>query len=104
MSPQAGMNYNQKHTKHVPERTCISCRQVKAKREMIRLVRVAEGKVEVDISGKKTGRGAYLCSSPECWESGFSAGRLEHVLRTSLSRENREEIIEQGKLILRGVQ
>jgi len=98
------MNSNRKQTKHVPKRTCVSCRQVKTKGEMIRLVRVGEGKVEVDSSGKKPGRGAYLCSSPQCWESGLHRGRLEHVLRTSLSREKREEILEQGKLILRGVQ
>ena len=97
------MNSKQKQMKHVPKRTCVSCRQVKTKGEMIRLVRIGEGKVEVDSSGKKSGRGAYLCNSLKCWESGLSQGRLEYVLRMSLSREKREEILEQGKSILRGV-
>ena len=81
----------------------MSCRQVKPKGEMIRLVRIGEGEVEIDISGKKSGRGAYLCRSPQCWESGLRQGRLEYVLKTSLSREKWEEILEQGRT-LRGVQ
>jgi predicted RNA-binding protein YlxR (DUF448 family) len=79
--------------KHIPQRTCVSCRQVKAKRELIRLVRVADGRIEVDTSGKKAGRGAYLCPAPECWEDGLKRGRLEHALRTTLTRENREQLI-----------
>jgi predicted RNA-binding protein YlxR (DUF448 family) len=79
--------------KHIPQRTCVSCRQVKAKRELIRLVRVADGTIEVDTSGKKAGRGAYLCPAPECWEDGLKRGRLEHALRTTLTRENREQLI-----------
>ncbi len=58
----------------------MACRSVKAKREMIRLVRVSDERVEVDIGGRKAGRGAYLCPSPECWEDGLKGGRLEHFL------------------------
>ncbi len=86
----------------MPQRTCVACRQVRVKRELIRLVRVADGRVEVDTSGRKAGRGAYLCNTPECWEVGLKRGRLEHVLRIALSRDNREELAEQGKAILRG--
>ena len=86
----------------MPQRTCVACRQVKDKRELIRLVRVDNGRVEVDTSGRKAGRGAYLCNTPECWEVGLKRGRLEHVLRIALSRDNREELAEQGKTILRG--
>ena len=86
----------------MPQRTCVACRQVRTKRELIRLVRVDDGRVEVDTSGRKAGRGAYLCNTPECWEVGLKRGRLEHVLRIALSRDNREELTEQGKAILRG--
>ena len=86
----------------MPQRTCVACRQVRTKRELIRLVRVDDGRVEVDTSGRKAGRGAYLCNTPECWEVGLKRGRLEHVLRITLSRDNREELAEQGKAILRG--
>jgi len=79
--------------KHVPQRTCVACRKVKAKRELIRLVRVADGSVEVDTSGKEAGRGAYLCQEQECWEAGLQGGRLEHALRATLSGDNREQLI-----------
>lgn len=83
--------------KHVPQRTCVACRKVKAKRELIRLVRVSDGRVEVDTSGKEAGRGAYLCQAQECWEAGLQGGRLEHALRATLSRDNREQLITYGK-------
>ncbi len=86
----------------MPQRTCVACRQVKTKRELIRLVRVGDARVEVDTSGRKAGRGAYLCNTSECWEVGLKRGRLEQVLRIALSRDNREELAEQGKAILRG--
>lgn len=83
--------------KHVPQRTCVACRQVKDKRQLVRLVRLADGGIEVDSDGGKAGRGAYLCPLPQCWQTGLVAGRLEHALRTSLTRENRERLIEFGK-------
>ncbi len=83
--------------KHVPQRTCVTCRKVKPKRELIRLVRISDGGIEVDASGKKAGRGAYLCRVQECWEIGLKGGRLEHALRTTLTQENRERLIRYGK-------
>ncbi len=83
--------------KHVPQRTCVACRRVKDKRQLVRLVRLADGGIEVDSDGGKAGRGAYICRLPRCWQSGLVAGRLEHALRTSLTRENRERLIEFGK-------
>jgi len=77
--------------KHVPQRTCVACRKVKPKRELVRLVRIADGSVEVDASGKKAGRGAYLC--PECWETGIKGSQLEYTLRTTLTQNNREQLI-----------
>ena len=78
--------------KHIPQRTCVACRKVKAKRELIRLVRISNGNVEVDTSGKKAGRGAYLCPTLECWEIGLKTGRLEYTLRITLTQENREQL------------
>ncbi len=71
----------------------MACRKVRPKRELIRLVRISDGEVEVDTSGKKVGRGAYLCSVEECWEIGLESGRLEHALRTALTQDNREQLI-----------
>ena len=83
--------------KHIPQRTCVACRKAKPKRELIRLVRTASGSVEVDTTGKKTGRGAYLCQAWECWEAGLNRGRLEHALQTGLTEDNREQLIRYEK-------
>jgi len=83
--------------KHIPQRTCVACRKVKAKRELIRLVRISNGNVEVDTSGKKAGRGAYLCPTLECWEIGLKTDRLEYTLRITLTQENREQLTRYGK-------
>ena len=87
---------------HTPQRTCVACRKVKAKQELFRLVRVSDGSVEVDAGGKKAGRGAYLCQTQECWEIGFKGGRLEHTLRTTLTQDNREQLIRFGKGLFKG--
>jgi len=60
------------------------------------LVRTSGG-VEVDPDGKRSGRGAYLCPAPECWEIGLKKGRLEYALRTTLTQDNREQLIRYGK-------
>ncbi len=83
--------------KHIPQRTCLACGKVRPKQELIRLVRISGGGVEVDTGGKRTGRGAYLCPAPECWEIGLKKGRLEHTLRTALTQDNREQLIRYGK-------
>ena len=77
--------------KHIPQRTCVACRKVRAKRELIRLVRASDGSVEVDTTGKKAGRGAYLC--PECWDTGLKGSRLEYALRTTLTADSRRGLI-----------
>jgi hypothetical protein len=66
---------------------------VSAKGKLVRVVRVADGRVEVDTTGKKTGRGAYLCRAQECWQLGLKGNRLEHALRGTLTQENREQLI-----------
>jgi uncharacterized protein len=81
-------------SKHLPQRTCIACRQIKEKKAMIRLVRAENGVAEVDISGKKPGRGAYLCPNKVCWELVLKKNRLEYALRTKLSDDNRQILIE----------
>ena len=88
--------------KHIPQRTCVACRKVKAKRELIRLVHTPNGNVEIDISGRKSGRGAYLCRLRECWELGFKGDRLGHTLRSHISADDRKQLIEQAKELLKG--
>lgn len=73
--------------KHIPQRTCVGCRVVLAKRQMLRVVRTAEG-VWVDPTGKLAGRGAYLHDKRSCWERGLK-GALAHALKTELSSDDR---------------
>ena len=87
-------------TKHIPQRTCIACRQARAKRELLRIVRTTDGTIEVDSTGKKAGRGAYLCPVRECWEAGLKGNRLEYALRTKLTLENRQALVEYGRSLL----
>lgn len=65
-------------------------------------MRTREGSVEIDIKGKKAGRGAYLCRAWECWETGLKSNRLEHALRSSLAEDNRQQLIKQVTELLKG--
>ena len=89
-------------TKHIPQRTCAGCRKIKAKRELIRLVRTPDGSIEIDNIGKKTGRGTYLCRTWECWEAGLKGTQIEYALRGNLTEANREQLIRQAKELLKG--
>lgn len=73
--------------KHVPQRTCVGCREVLPKRKMVRIVRTGEG-VQVDPTSKLAGRGAYLHDRRECWERGLK-GPLAHALKTTLTADER---------------
>ena len=84
--------------KHVPQRTCIACRRSDAKRGLIRLVRDAEGRVSVDPTGKRAGRGAYLCHEHTCWEQALKRHSLERALRIeALHEEDRAALEEQAR-------
>ncbi|HEX6270164.1 MAG TPA: YlxR family protein [Anaerolineales bacterium] len=76
--------------KHIPQRTCVGCREVMPKRKMIRIVRTAN-EVQVDPTGKLAGRGAYLHDRRECWERGLK-GALAHALKTTLSSDDRAHL------------
>jgi len=73
--------------KHVPLRTCVACRRTLAKRELVRIVRTPEGSIEVDLKGKRAGRGAYLCHQQECWEAALGQGLLGRALKTRIAGE-----------------
>jgi uncharacterized protein len=76
----------------IPERTCVACRKPQPKRSLIRLVRVGDGMAEIDATGKKSGRGAYLCRFGECWQTGLTRRALDHALKTQLTPENRQAL------------
>ncbi len=68
--------------KHIPQRTCIGCRRVQAKRELMRIVRTPEGRVVADPTGKLNGRGTYVHKTRECFETVAGApGKLQYALK-----------------------
>ena len=70
--------------RRLPMRTCVGCRQVRPKRELIRVVRTPQGEVHVDPTGKRAGRGAYVCPSAECLEKARKGRQLERALQHPL--------------------
>jgi hypothetical protein len=75
--------------RHVPLRTCIACRQSKDKRELIRLVRTPEGELVVDETGKKNGRGAYLCRQRTCWVKALQGNQVSRALKMEVGENER---------------
>ena len=80
-----------KRVKHIPQRTCVGCRQVMPKRNLIRVVRSPEG-VSIDLTGKTAGRGAYLHDKKSCWENALK-GALNHALKIELTEQDRDVLI-----------
>lgn len=70
--------------RRIPQRTCVGCRSVKAKNELIRIVRRPTGEIEVDVTGRLPGRGAYICSSVECLQAAANGRRLDRALQSTV--------------------
>ena len=73
--------------KKIPQRQCMGCRERKAKRELIRVVRTPEGGVSLDFGGKMTGRGAYLCPNPDCLKKALRSKALDRSLEVTIPEE-----------------
>ncbi len=73
--------------KKIPLRMCLGCKEMKAKRELIRVVRNNEGEISIDLVGKKPGRGAYICRSADCLEKAIKAKRLDKAFETTIGSE-----------------
>ena len=81
--------------KKIPLRMCTGCMEMKPKKELIRIVKTPEGEVCVDLTGKKSGRGAYICKCIECLEKSFKEKRLSRNLDTPISEEIYEKLKEE---------
>ena len=79
-------------SRHVPLRKCTGCQEMKTKKEMLRILRTAEGEILLDISGKKNGRGAYVCRSRECFEKAVKNKGLERSLKIKIAEETYESL------------
>ena len=78
--------------RHVPIRTCVACRATGAKRGLIRIVRTPQGGVEVDLTGKAAGRGAYLCRRRQCWQDALRKEGLARALRVKMWDADRDKL------------
>ncbi|MCI8650623.1 MAG: YlxR family protein [Anaerotruncus sp.] len=73
--------------KKIPVRMCAGCSEHKPKRELVRVVRTPEGEVQLDLTGKKSGRGAYVCPKPDCLKKARKARRIERALGCTIPQE-----------------
>jgi uncharacterized protein len=74
--------------KHVPQRMCVACREHDTKRGLYRIVRTPEGTIEPDPTGRRNGRGAYLCTKAACWEKALGTGILSRALNVEIDTES----------------
>lgn len=77
-----------------PVRTCVACRTERQKRDLVRLVRLPDGRIEFDQTGRAPGRGAYLCSDGSCWATALKKKSIERALSAPLSPELRTRLEE----------
>ena len=82
--------------KHEPLRMCIACREMKPKKEMLRVVKTAEGEISADPTGKAPGRGAYICQSEECRKKLSGKKLLHKTFSTNVALEVYEGIEEES--------
>lgn len=78
--------------KKIPMRQCLGCREMKAKRELIRVVRSPEGEISLDFKGKASGRGAYVCPDPRCLKKAIKARALERAFSAQIPPEIYERL------------
>ena len=88
--------------KKIPQRQCMGCRERKAKKELIRVVRTTEGAVCLDFSGKLNGRGSYLCPDPECLKKAQRAKALERSLEVPIPEQVYERLAKEMEVASRG--
>lgn len=81
-------------TKKIPQRKCVGCNEMKDKKSLLRIVRSPEGEISLDLTGKKNGRGAYVCPDRDCITKAVKEKRLERALEKAISDEVYEKLLE----------
>ncbi|NLA58946.1 MAG: YlxR family protein [Firmicutes bacterium] len=84
----------------IPQRTCIGCRTVRPKRDLIRVVRTPEGEILLDPTGKQSGRGAYICPDAACMEQALKKKQLERALEVAITPETIERLREELERVM----
>ena len=80
--------------KKIPMRQCVGCREMRPKKELVRVVKSPEGTISLDFRGKAPGRGAYLCPNPECLKKAIRAKALERAFDMQIPQEIFEQLLE----------
>ncbi len=80
--------------KKVPQRKCVGCNEMKDKKALLRIVRSPEGEISLDLTGKKNGRGAYVCPDAACITKAVKEKRLERALEKPISEEVYKQLLE----------
>ena len=86
-------------SKKIPQRQCVGCREMKDKNQCLRIVKSSENKIEIDLTGKKNGRGAYLCKSKECMEKALKNNSLERSFHVAIPDEIKSELLKEMERI-----
>lgn len=81
--------------KKVPLRKCVGCNEMKTKKELIRVIKTPEDQIEIDFTGRKNGRGAYICNSIECLNKAFKNKGLERSLKVEIPADIRESLLKE---------
>ena len=81
-------------TKKSPQRKCVGCNEMKDKKALLRIVRSPEGEISLDLTGKKNGRGAYVCPDKACITKAVKEKRLERALEKAISEDVYKQLLE----------
>lgn len=81
--------------KKIPMRKCLGCNEMKPKKELIRAVKSPEGEISLDLTGKKSGRGAYICPQRDCFDKARKAKRFERALETKIPEAVYDRMLEE---------
>ncbi len=85
--------------KKIPLRQCIGCGKMKSKKEMIRVIKTPEGEIMMDATGRKNGRGAYICPSSECLKKAIKSKGLERSFKMNIPKEVYEQLTKEMESI-----
>ena len=79
--------------KKTPDRMCVGCQELKAKKALLRVVRTPTGEIKIDPTGKLAGRGAYICPDTDCFAKAFKEKRLERALKQSIEKQVYDDLV-----------
>lgn len=88
--------------KKIPMRQCVGCGEMKSKKEMLRIIKTAENEIFLDTTGKKNGRGAYICPNGECLAQAIKTRGLERSLKTAIPKEVIENLTKEMETVAKG--